>query len=77
MLVDYLDPAGDLIAAERLDEFGMIRPDVALKLSDHLIVCLTPCDEAAFALICPDISLSRRLSEPVLSHISPATLERG
>ena len=53
MLVDYLDPAGDLIAAERLDEFGMIRPDVALKLSDHLIVCLTPCDEAAFAFDLP------------------------
>jgi hypothetical protein len=77
VLLDYLDPAGDLIAGERLDELRMIVPEMALNQSGHLVVCLTPCDEAAFALICPDISLSRRLSEPVLSHISPATLERG
>lgn len=53
MLVDYLDPAGDLVAAERFGELRMIAPDVTLDLSDHLVVCLASCDEAALALDLP------------------------
>jgi DNA-binding SARP family transcriptional activator len=53
VLLDYLDPAGDLIAGERLGELRMIAPDVALDPSDHLVVSLAPCDEAAFAFDLP------------------------
>jgi SARP family transcriptional regulator, regulator of embCAB operon len=53
VLLDYLDPAGDLIAGERLDELRMIAPDMALDPSDHLIVCLAPCDETTFAFDLP------------------------
>jgi DNA-binding SARP family transcriptional activator len=53
VLLDYLDPAGDLIAGERLDEFRMSSPDVAFDPSDHLVVCLAPCDETTFAFDLP------------------------
>jgi SARP family transcriptional regulator, regulator of embCAB operon len=52
-LVDYLDPAGDLIARERVDELRMIGPDMALDPGDHLIVGLAPCDEPALAFDLP------------------------
>jgi pentatricopeptide repeat protein len=53
VLVDYLDPAGDLVAGERLRELGVIASDVALDLSDHFVICLAPCDEAALAFDLP------------------------
>ncbi len=53
VLLDYLDPAGDLIAGERLGELRMIAPDVALDPSDHLVIGLVPCDEAAFTFDLP------------------------
>jgi SARP family transcriptional regulator, regulator of embCAB operon len=53
VLLDYLDPAGDLIAGNGVGELRMVVPDVALNLSDHLVVCLAPCDEAAFAFDLP------------------------
>jgi SARP family transcriptional regulator, regulator of embCAB operon len=65
VLLDYLDPAGDLVAAERLDEFRMIAPDVALDLSDHLILRLAPCDEPALAFDLPGHVLVARIVEAV------------
>jgi pentatricopeptide repeat protein len=53
VLVDYLDPAGDLVTGKRLGELRMIGPDVALDLIDHIIVRLAPCDEAALAFDLP------------------------
>jgi SARP family transcriptional regulator, regulator of embCAB operon len=52
-LLDYLNPAGDLVAGERLDQLRMIAPDVALNPSDHVVVCLAPCDETTFAFDLP------------------------
>jgi hypothetical protein len=34
---------------------------VALDLSDHLVICLAPCDEAALAFDLPGHDLSRQL----------------
>lgn len=53
VLLDDLDPAGDLVAGDGVGEFRVIVPDVALNLSDHLVVCRAPCDEAAFAFDLP------------------------
>jgi SARP family transcriptional regulator, regulator of embCAB operon len=53
VLLDYLDPACDLVATEGLGEFRMIAPDVALDLGDHLVICFTPCDEPALAFDLP------------------------
>lgn len=41
-LLDDLDPAGDLVARERLDQLRVIRTDVALNPVYHLIVSLAP-----------------------------------
>src|SRR5437764_9078983 len=53
VLVDYLDPAGDLVAGERVGEIRMVASDVTLDLSDHLVIALSPCDEAALAFDLP------------------------
>jgi hypothetical protein len=53
VLLDYLDPGGDLIARERFGEFRMIAPDMALDLSDHLVVSPAPGDETTFAFDLP------------------------
>lgn len=53
MLVDYFDPAGDLVAGEVFGELRMIAPDVVLDPSDHLVISLTPCDEPALAFDLP------------------------
>jgi DNA-binding SARP family transcriptional activator len=47
VLLDYFDPAGDLTARDGRSEVRMIAPEVALDPTDHLIVCLATCDEAA------------------------------
>lgn len=53
MLLDYLDPGGDLVARERVGELRMIAPDVVLDLSNDLVVSLAPSDETTFAFDLP------------------------
>ena len=53
MLLDYLDPAGDLTARERLHELRMIAPDVALDPSDYVVISLASGDESTLAFDLP------------------------
>jgi len=63
VLVNHLDPAGDLVASDGLREVRVIAADMAFDPLDDLVVRLAPCDEAALAFDLPGHVLDAAIVE--------------